>query len=177
MEIILLLFKLIDSEICGIEFILVSQVLLKMTTILRVLCEVINLPQLIDLSFTFFYKVCLKFPYMLKSNYFKFISKNFFEIEPYKHLFSISRLIQKNKLNVSAYFLEHLQKIFENMKIWDMLESFPQNTQDVQLVIQIMQLFIVYFTEFNYTKLDYQFIYLKMCLIYLIQKKIINKLD
>lgn len=68
--------------------------------------------QLIDLTFSMIYQVCISYPKLFEMNYFKHIIKDFFEIEPFKNLFTISKLITEKKLKIHKYFTDYLAKIF-----------------------------------------------------------------
>lgn len=66
----------------------------------------------IDFTFCLINILCVQYPQLFKSDYFKTIVKDFFEIEPLKNLFTITKLVTEDNLKLNHYFLGFLTVIF-----------------------------------------------------------------
>lgn len=78
--------------------------------------------------------------------------KDFFEIEPLKNLFIISKLVTEDNLRLNNYFLEFLTVIFtrefESMvKIYN--PDCNEINQNIECFMGIIELLIKYFDHFN----------------------------
>ena len=72
----------------------------------------------------------MTYPNLLKSDYFKSIIKDFFEIEPFKNLYTISKLVTNNGLNINKYFTQFLSKIFQR-DCKNMMKLFKVEAEDI----------------------------------------------
>lgn len=97
-----------------LENLLESAILMKLMPIIDFLKNTYpdEVESVIDLTFCMINQLCVCYPNLFKSNYFKSVIKDFFEIEPFKNLYTISKLVTKNNLNMSKYFSDYLGQIF-----------------------------------------------------------------
>lgn len=171
-----MLFKAFKQGEVSLETILASKLLKRIVPLVDILRDQFGeeAEHIIDLSFCILNKLCQKYPKLLESDYFKTIIKNFFEIEPFKILYTVSKLITVNDLKVNKYFPNHLVSIFEavfkEMKI--VFDTNVTANDDInfshEIFISIMELFIKYFDHFNELKVDLEYIEMKMSVAYTI---------
>lgn len=171
-----MLFKTFKEGEVKLETILASKILKRIVPLVDILRAQFGeeAEPIIDLSFCILNKLCQKYPKLLESDYFKTIIKNFFEIEPFKILYTVSKLITVNDLDVNKYFPNHLVSIFEyvfkEMKsIFDVNYNISDGINSShEIFISIMELFIKYFDHFNELKVDLEYIEMKMSIAYTI---------
>ena len=180
-----MIFKVFKEKTVPLEIILESKMLRRIVPIVDIMrvefeeeAEVI-----IDLTFSVLNKFCQTYPELLGSDYFKTIIKDFFEIEPFKNLYTISKLITSNDLKVNNYFTNHLVNVLNN--IFDQMKTIFLESEDEEdeisasheIFISIIELFIKYFNHCNELEVDLQYMEMKMKLVHIINQNFIPLLN
>lgn len=71
-----------------------------------------NIEILFDLNFCMINQLCVTYPDLFCSTYYKFFVKEYFEIEPFKNLYTISEIVIKHNIQMNEYFADFLGSIF-----------------------------------------------------------------
>lgn len=182
LEIISVFFKKYNNNKVPLELFLQSKFLKRLVPIIDLLKNTYDdeVEILIDLTFCMINQLCMTYPKLSESDYFKTIVKEFFEIEPFKNLYTISKLVTENNLNLNKYFTQFLANIFIRdsplmMKLFDN-ESIEINSSH-EIFQGIIELFIKYFDHFNELDVNLSYMELKMSIGSSIKNNFLFKLD
>lgn len=161
------IFAKFKQEEVPLEQLLASKVLRKILPLIDLLkgCYPNDVEPHVDLTFTLIDILCVRYPLFFRSDYFKTIIKDFFEIEPLKNLFIISKLVTEDNLRMNNYFLEFLTVIFTR-NFENMAKIYSSDCQEInpnaECFFGLTELFIKYFDHFKDQIQDNSFMEAKM---------------
>lgn len=175
-------FKKYSVEKVPLENFIASKILKKIVPLIDLLKN--SFPNevecLIDLTFSMLDQLCVCYPELFESDYFKTVVKDFFEIEPFKNLYTISKLVTEDNLKLNNYFLEFLTNIFTR-NFDNMMKIYSEETSTVntnhEIFLGIIELFIKYFDHFNESSSDNHFLEFKMLINSKIEENFLSEIS